>query len=190
MSLTISHALLISTTSNCLESSRTKASRYADDAEREHLIEPSVVDSEGLRELVSLATDAKEMKLARAATAILEAREGKFDKAIPNFGAFEGMLNAFLRSSLIDGWIYVEGRDGELYPELVTSVRFVDHSHARGAKRPNEVVIYTQFYGPAGRKEGSLESAHSSHTFTPEMVTRRKISDVFADTGFSGRLLP
>lgn len=182
MSITVSHTLLLATTTPLLELARTNASRYAGSDARDHLVDSAVLDVQGLKELLALATEASESKLARAVSAILEARDGKFDKPIPNFGAFEAVLNAFLRANVIDGWIYAEGPDGELYPELVTSVQFYDRSRERGAKRPNEVMIHTQFYGCAER-EGRLEPRHGSYTFTPEMVTRKKIADVFADRG-------
>lgn len=182
MSFTVSHTLLLATTAPQLELARNNASRYAGSDEREHLVDSAVLDVQGLQELLALATTASENKLARAVSAILEARDGKFDKPIPNFGAFEAVLNAFLRANLIDGWIYAEGADGELYPELVTSVQFIDRSRERGTKRPNEVMILTQFYGCAER-EGRMEPRHGSYTFTPEMVTRKKIADVFADRG-------
>ena len=88
----------------------------------EAVIHDSMLDDEVLTELDGLAREADNSGLVRAIGAIIQARAGTFDKAVPSFKAFEAVVRAYLTWQRIEGWIFVEGQDGKLYPELVTLV--------------------------------------------------------------------
>ena len=146
MSLTVSTELLKETTSDSLELDRKHVGNGRSD--REHAIDVSRLDDAGLQDIMQAAASFKDTKTMRAVESILLARTGAFSKPVPNFKAFHGVLVAFLKHGLIDGWIYAEGDDGKLYPELVTHIRFSNGDTGRGKANPS-VYILTASYGHA-----------------------------------------
>jgi hypothetical protein len=117
MSLTVSAELIAATVNPSFDKSRVFAKNLRDD--REIRIDASELDADGLADLIAAATSVGDAKTVRAVESIAQARAGDFGKPVPNFKAFQGVVEAFLKSNLIDGWIYVEGSDGKMYPELM-----------------------------------------------------------------------
>ncbi|MFC7461041.1 AAA family ATPase [Hydrogenophaga defluvii] len=183
MSLTVSTELIAATVNPSFEKARDYAKVLRDD--REIRIDASQLDTQALGDLIAAATAVGDAKAVRAVESIAQARAGDFGKPVPNFKAFQGVVEAFLKSSLIDGWIYVEGRDGKMYPELVTSISFDDgKSHGRGQPTPT-VRIRTTSYGfnRDGNIKGGISVYGSVHTFSPQDVARRRVADILADQG-------
>ncbi|MFW0785369.1 ATP-binding protein [Gordonia sp. CPCC 206044] len=83
-----------------------------------------------LVDLVSTAETIGDESFARAVTAIQSARAGSF-AAIPHIDAAAEILLGFLRSDLIDGWLYVRESDGYLHPYLVMDITLehADRTH-------------------------------------------------------------
>lgn len=182
MSLTVSTELLASTTSPALESLRKDAARMGGD--REVRVRTDKLDAQALQDLMSAAAAIKDTKTARAIESIARARTGVFDKPVPNFKAFQGVLEAFLQNNRLDGWIYVTGPDGKLYPQLVTEVSF-DDGWNHGRKGTPSVRIRTSSYGFS--RDGNYETRfgvfQSSHAFEPQQVANRRVADVLAAEG-------
>jgi hypothetical protein len=184
MSLTVSTELLAATTGAALQSHRKDAARMIGD--REVLIRTDQLDSQALEDLLSAAAAIKDTKTARAVESIARARSGVFDKPVPNFKAFQGVLGAFLKANRLDGWIFVTGPDGKLYPQLVTEVSF-DDGWNHGRKGTPSVRIRTCSYGFS--RDGNYETRfgvfQSSHAFEPQQVANRRVADVLATEGTS-----
>lgn len=182
MSLTVSTELLAATTCVALQSLRKDAARMIGD--REVLIRTDQLDSQAMEDLLSAAAAIKDSKTARAVESIARARSGVFDKPVPNFKAFQGVLGAFLKANRLDGWIYVTGPDGKLYPQLVTEVVF-DDGWNHGRKGTPSVRIRTCSYGFS--RDGNYETRfglfQSSHVFEPQQVANRRVADVLATEG-------
>lgn len=181
MSLTISAKLLVATTCPGLQEARELVSNWRRET-HEYKINIEALDDKDIQDLVKVATAQKDVKTARAAESIALARKGTFNKPVPNFKAFQGVLQAFLASNLIDGWIYVTGPDGKVYPELVTGVSFDDGGPVRG--NTPSVRLHTASYTISDdRRHVSLGTQHSSHSFHPADVAHRRISDILAAKG-------
>ena len=177
MSLTVSVDLVKATKSPSLSSYREDAEDSRSD--REILIESAKLGIEGLTDLAKAASRVKDDKTARAVESILAAREGKFDKPVPNFKAFLDVLTEFLKAELIDGWVYVTREDGKLYPELVTKVSFDSGSGYRGPANPR-VQVVTKSYGLKTDRNHEIGVHERVHIFSPGMVVRRRIGDIMA----------
>lgn len=182
MSLTVSTELLKATTSESLQSYRDLANRIRDD--RDFEINATLMDDAGLHDIIAAANKINDTKTGRAVESILMARSGTFSKPVPNFKAFKGVLEAFLKSDLIDGWIYIAMDDGKLYPELVTSIEYDSGNSHRGKQHPS-VYIRTVSYGFStdGNYNIKLGVQKNSHAFSPQDVANRRIGDILAASG-------
>lgn len=183
MSLTVSAELVAATQTPLLESYRTHAKRMSVD--RDFEIDTNKLNSEGLLDLIAAAKTVGDNKTARAVESISLARVGKFDKPVPNFKAFKGVLEAFLKADSIDGWIYVTGDDGKLYPQLVTAVSYDDGmSYGRGTGNPS-VRIHTISYG--FHRDGNYKTGfgiyQATHSFSPQSVANRRLADILSAEG-------
>src|SRR3546814_4194161 len=98
--------------------------RFLSRGDGETVVDVSRLDDADLREIIAVANEIGDGKIVRTVDSILTARQGEFTKAIPNFKAFQGILEAFLLHDLIAGWFYVTSGDGNIYPEPVTNVRY------------------------------------------------------------------
>lgn len=183
MSLTVSTDLVEATESSQLKNYRDYAEGLRGDREME--IDTSKLEIDALHDLIAAAKSVNDSKTSRAVESILLARAGKFDKPVPNFKAFKGVLEAFLKADVIDGWIYVNGNDGKLYPQLVTSVSFDDGmSYGRGKGTPI-VRIHTISYGFSrdGNYKVQFGVFEESHSFSPQAVANRRVADILASDG-------
>lgn len=184
MSLTVTAELLELTTRDSLESYRQFAS--GSNADREYTIDTSRIENDALLDIVQAAMKLDDGKTARAAEAIIDARKGMFGKPVPNFKAFQGILEAFLKKDLIDGWIYVEGNDGKLYPQLVTKVEFDDGIHGHRNKATPSVKVHTAFYGLCrgdSRRDDKIGIETRHYSFNPQDVSKRRVADALAKAG-------
>ncbi|MDO9099684.1 MAG: ATP-binding protein [Caldisericota bacterium] len=183
MSLTLSSELLFATTAEQLERYRKLASTTIKD--REVSIETVDLGEAALLDIIRAASATRDTKSARAAESILQARQGAFDRAVPNFKAFKGVLEAFLKCDLIDGWIYVNEDDGTVYPELVTHISFDDgQTYGRG-KGSQVVRVHTISYGLLGESghRSKIGNKSNTHTFSPRDVANRKMTDILSAFG-------
>ena len=185
MSLTVSGALLAQT--KHVDQYLKWFRKMSDDAkdDREFVLDPSQLTVEALQDVRQAALAVSDGKTARAVEALLAARQGKFDKSIPNFKGFSGILQDFLSHSLIDGWIYVESPGGHLYPELVTEITYQDGKDFRRGREIPSVTLKTVATGRCQDHRGgkSVGVVRNAYVFTPEMVTRKKVGDALAEEG-------
>lgn len=144
MSLTLSLELIAQTKSDLLKNDRNIEGLMRRD--RDIAVDTTRLDADSLQDIIEAAGLVGDKKTARAAESILLAQSGVFDKPVPNFKAFKGVLESFLKKDLIDGWIYVTEDDGRLYPQLVTGVSF-DDGQGRSFSGDASVKIHTQAYG-------------------------------------------
>lgn len=183
MSLTVSKDLIAATSVQQLAHCR----EYAGDLQRDRELEidTSKIDIEGLNDLIVAAMAVGDSKTARAVESISLARSGKFDKPVPNFKAFKGVLEVFLKTETLDGWIYVTGDDGKLYPQLVTAVIYDDGvSYGRSKSHPS-VCIHTTSYGLSRDGNYSVKFGvyESKHSFEPQSVANRRLADILSASG-------
>jgi len=183
MSLTVSKELAEATKTNQLASYRDSAEQLRGDRELE--IDINKLDVGGLTDLISAARHVGDNRTARAVESIQLARSGTFDKPVPNFKAFKGVLEAFLKSNRIDGWIYVTGDDGKLYPQLVTAVTYDDGMGYSRSKCSPSVRIETTSYGFSrdGNYKVHFGVYQTEHSFSPQSVANRRVADILAAKG-------
>ena len=83
-----------------------------------------------LADLVATAHVVDDDAFARAASAIVAARAGRFP-VIPHVDASVEIFRTFLQHSMIDGWLYLRESDGHLHPYLVSdiSMEHADRTH-------------------------------------------------------------
>ena len=181
MSLTISAELLAKTTCEPLAYERKRGLSWN---ERECYVNVGQLSDADLEDIKSAATEVKDGKVARAIESIQLARSGQFDKPIPSFKAFEGILTLFFKANLKDGWIYVQGPDGKMYPMLLTKTIYDDGRSRNGPPEPY-VKVDAVFFGmsDSGGREKVLGLRKDSFTFTPNEVTKRRPSDILAAKG-------
>ncbi|CAN7638520.1 ATP-binding protein [Acidovorax sp. LjRoot129] len=180
MSLTVSPELIAATKSSVFQANRQDAQRV----QRDIVINTEKLIGEGMSDLIAAAQAVQDNKTARALESILLARAGKFDKPVPNFKAFQAVLLAFLKSDLIDGWIYVSGPDEKLYPQLVTNVTFESGQDYRRNGTPT-VTIETASYGFSrdGNYKATFGVFTRRHAFHPQIVAKRRVADILAEEG-------
>jgi hypothetical protein len=183
MSLTVSQELLEATKSDTFGKHREHSVRYGRRDEEVELT-VSLLTNDDLVELARAAEEVKDGKTRRAIEAMLAARAGKHDLKVPNFKAFEGMLNSFLRHNVVDGWLYVRDSDGSLYPELITSVRYESKSGYRSKENPY-VYIHTVAYtlNHSGHGDPKLATTKRSHCFEPSAVVNKRVADILEARG-------
>ena len=177
MSFTISNSTVLKTTDEAFKWDRDHA--VGKDEDREINVFPSKLSDAALADLEKAAKDDGDTRVARAAGAILRTRKGDVDIAVPNFKAFHSILTAFLRKSAANGWIFVEGKDGNSYPELVTDVRY-ERSRQPGGE--DMVVIVTAYYG-IGDNADKIARAKTSHSFSAASLRGRRVNDILLDKG-------
>ena len=137
----------------------------------------SHLSEESIKELIAVATEEKNSKMVRTLESLLSAYEGDFEKPVPNHDAFSEILIKYLRSDLIDGWIYVEERDGKRYPELVTSIQRIPADRRAGS--PAQVILRTaRLTCTTRRGDGEYSQDFRGHVFTPADVTRKRVLDI------------
>ncbi len=182
MSLTVSIDLVGATKTAQLKTYRDSAGYIRSDSEL--AIDTSKLDADGLNDIIDAANSVNDKKTARAVESILLARSGVFDRPVPNFKAFQGMLEAFLKKNCIDGWIYVAGNDGKLYPRLVTSVAYDDGRNYSRHGMPS-VRIHTISYGFHLEDYKARFGTHNeSYSFSPQAVANRRMTDILASSLF------
>ena len=182
MSLILSTELISATKSNSLNIYRECGEDLGKNRELD--INTSMLDEEGIADIIKAGHLVGDMKTARAAEAILMARSGKFGKPVPNFMAFQGVLEAYLKSDLIDGWIYKTEADGKHYPQLVTGISY--ESPGYGREKKNHVVrIITSSYGFSdnNRRKSAVGIFRAVHSFSPHEVANRRIADILSGEG-------
>lgn len=160
---------------------KARESMYKSD--REVHLESELLDDEALADLRRAAEIVKDGKTIRAVDSILCARSGDFSGAIPNFKAFEGVLRAFFRHQLIDGWLYCEGDDGMLYPELITGIRYDDPRRQNTTPRISVHTVAYSRVASRGDERKLMGVRQSAHSFEPNDVAKRRISDALSKKG-------
>lgn len=182
MSLTVPLSTINATTHESLGSYRERSERLLNYGSKEVLVDSNNLHADVMEHLAEVARKQGDNRVARAVESILQVRSGIFDKPVPNFKAFLPSLKAFLSEQVRDGWIYVRAQDGEIYPELVTSIRYVDDDRT-GA--PPRVELMTSYYGLSndyGKSEG-LRLTHTRHSFQAADVARKRLPDILAAQG-------
>lgn len=184
MSITVATPLLEATTTEALRPYRDMAAQWGADVHRTVAIDLSSLDGDALDDVLRGARTVNDTKTLRALESVRRARQGLFDKPVPNFAAFEEVLREFLIHDLIDGWVYVAGDDGRLYPELVSDIRTEDGRSQRHAVQPY-VTMQTLRYGyDADRAGHGRLAVHSrQHAFSAKDVVNRRVGDVLSASG-------
>lgn len=156
--------------------------RFEDDAELE--VDNASLSDDALVVLDRAASEANAPKLQRTVEAIRQARAGAFGKPVPNFKAFQGVLEAYLRADQLDCWIYVRKDDGQLYPQLVTGISY-DSGMSYSRKDRPQVQLSCAFYGASsGDRKADVLRVHTvTYSFRAENCARRRIADALKAYG-------
>ncbi|WP_251532899.1 AAA family ATPase [Escherichia coli] len=179
MALTIKTETLKATTSPTFEALRNRYSHRSSDDEI--AVDPLCLSRDDLNELLQACRGDGESKNRRALESIITALEGDFDKPVSSFPAFGRVLLQYLKSNLIDGWIYRRGHDGNLYPGLVTAIKEVKSE--KNSDRPPSLLLQISWYG-FGEYSHSKKVYGTQLTalnFEPNEVARRSVAKTLAD---------
>lgn len=185
MSLSVSRQLIEQTTDQHLQEYRRTAEHNLH-GDRELMIDSSHLTNGAMQDLLRAANTVGDLRTVRVLESIARGREGRFDKPIPSFGAFQPTLEAYLNTDVLDGWIYVQGADGNLYPELITGISYdAGESYRSRSKAHPTVRVYTTSYGFSrdGNYKGQFGVFNSAHSFAPQQVANRKIDDILSTAG-------
>lgn len=181
MFFTVTSDLLIATQHTSLDEYRQRAQKVnSDHYSRDIKINLHGLPPEALDDLVRAARSVADNKTARALESLILARAGRFDKPIPNFKAFRGVLEAFLKADAIDGWLYVEKQDGKLYPALVTAVQETSKNDELFV---SIAVTFYGFFPGDGYHRGGYGLQKTSYQFEPGDVANRRLPDILAASG-------
>ncbi len=145
---------------------------------REFDLDLSEYKDDVLDDLLKAAQEVKNVRVARASRAIVQARAGDNGLNIPNFAAFKGVLVPYLQKGAFDAWIYVRRDDGRVYPELVTGIR--THEGTRYNPEPM-VIIATTYFGYDGN--GNLTTCKDSYSFGPADVSNKTVAQALLGKG-------
>lgn len=180
----IPRPLVLATTSDAFETFREDA---AHSRRKSFEIDLSTLDAADTEHLLAVACRQGNGRVERALRTILESQGGQFERAVPNFDAFADMLIAYLRASVIDGWIYVTGDDGLQIPQLVTHVTHHAGDEHYGRRGTPHVVISTVGFGLTqdGNYRAEFRSFSASHSFAPADVVNRKLPKILKAQGLA-----
>jgi hypothetical protein len=134
---------------------------------------------DAISELQNVAEEEANRSLMRSVKVYLAAREGDFTHSIQKLENFDEVLKKYLAYKMIDGWIYIRARDGNLYPELVVDIRYVNDYQ----KETEYVVMSTVAVTPDLDKQGKLGRTAKSHTFHKQDVVRSRVIDILDAKG-------
>ncbi|GAB08054.1 AAA family ATPase [Gordonia amarae] len=160
-----------------------------------------------LIDLETVAAQSGDESFARAAAAIRSARSGEFAR-IPHIDAAVEILRTFLRTDMIDGWLYVRETDGYLHPYLVMDITMehADRTHGprikftmeadnatvkRPSRKPRIVTLdETEIVGKA---PADVLVAGGAYKETPALkadyLRRRERYQELIDSGFGKQFL-
>jgi len=182
MSIIISNEVISLTQIEALTKQRKQVSSDSRGTREVEILGEALSDAV-LVDLLRVALEVKDTKTARSLEVVMAAREGDFNRPIPNFKAFPEALKSYLVAGAIDGWLYREMDDGHLVPHLVTSVTLEWDEYDRG-KKPMTVRVHTSVYTSVGHDHRvQMGVAHSHFTFSPSDVVRKRIPDILAAAG-------
>lgn len=134
-----------------------------------------------LTALAVAATEADDKGFGRVVASLIAARAGDFSKTIPRLHAAPGVITAFLRHDMLDGWLYRRETDGHLHPYLVTRI---DIKERTNDPRPHLVISLLANGRGSGRNNGSsLGVVGTSESFEGDKVTRKRPADILAAAG-------
>lgn len=180
MSITVNRDVLEQTTHPTLRKAFERASSWRNE---DATIPDREITDEVVQDLVTAAGAAGDAKLARVASAILLARQGDFNKAIPSLHAAPEVIKAFLRHEMVDGWVYKSSVDGHLYPYLVTDVCIKRATHPQDK---DSLSIELAYASPLPARGGARRGyGTTSVHLDPADVSRRKVSAVLEAAGLT-----
>jgi len=176
MSFVVSNSTILKTTNDAFRDERTYGA--GKDVDRLVTIRPDRLDDSAMLDLERAAKEDGDTRSARAAAAIVKARNGETNIAVPNFKAFYSILSSYLEANAKNGWIFITGADGNAYPELVTNILITLPSRTEEEK----VVIRSVYYGHSYNGDKICYSKNS-HTFQPASLRGRRVADILSDYG-------
>jgi len=181
MSLDVSRAVIEQTKAEAFVKAKISSTRWNDD--RDVHLDAELLDDDALQDLKRAAELVKDGKTVRAVDSIVRARAGDFSVPLPNFKALEGVLRAFFQRDMIDGWLYCEGDDGLLYPELITSIRYDDQRRQNSTPRITILTVSYSRTASRGDESKLMGVTSSSHSFEPNDVAKRRVADALSKKG-------
>lgn len=145
-------------------------------------VEISELPLAAIDELGRVAAEMKDRTLARSVKVFLAAREGDFTHAVPNLKAAKDVLLRYLSKDVIDGWIYVRNKSGELTPELVTGISM--HTESPPGKRTYLSIETMAITHDDNNKRGyKVAPRRAHHDFLAEDVVNKTIPEVLHTAG-------
>lgn len=187
------------TTSTDLDAARRQAANWRSP---EMGLAEKYLTNAALADLVEAAQQLDDEPFARTVMAVQSARAGNF-QPIPHIDSATEMFREFLKTDLIDGWLYVQEPDGYLHPYLVISIDMEHADRSREArikvtmeadnptvKRPSRAprVLYFEETELVGKTPGDVLTSHRVYKETAQLKAeyqqRREQFQHLIDHGF------
>ncbi len=178
--------LVAATSSNDLMAARDQARSWRSP---EIAIADRDLTDAALDDLVATAEVTGDAPFARAVSAIISSRAGRFP-VIPHVDAAMEIFREFLRHNLIDGWIYVRESDGHVHPYLVADIAMEHADRTHGprikitmeadnatVKRPSRKprVLCFEETEIVGKTPGDVLAAGGAYKETPDLKAEYQI---------------
>lgn len=192
------------TASPDLEAARRQAANWRS---RDMGISEKYLTDDALADLVNAAQQLDHEPFARAVMAVQSARAGNF-QPIPHIDSAAEMFREFLKTDLIDGWLYVQEPDGYLHPYLVIKIEMEHADRSREARikivmeadnptvrRPSRAprVLYFEDSELVGKTPADVLTGHRVYKESPglkaEYQKRRDAFQEIIDHGFGTQYL-
>lgn len=137
---------------------------------------------DAVNELATYAKENSDRGLARVVKVFLAARSGDFTHGIPRLMGSDGIIRRYLESDMIDGWIYVEDKSGNLNPELVTEIGIGTEKYGDGTKFLAITTVSSSINEDRdGRKP--VSPSRNVHKFYADNVINKTAPDILASAG-------
>lgn len=145
-------------------------------------VEISELPLAAIEELGRVAAELKDRTLARSVKVFVAAREGDFTHAIPNLKAAKDVLIRYLGKDVIDGWLYVRNKAGELTPELVTGISI--HTESPPGRRLYLGIETTAItHDDRNKRDYKVAPRNHRHDFLAEDVVNRTVPEILSTAG-------
>ena len=138
---------------------------------------------EALHELERHAKEKPDRGLARVLKVFLAARAGDFTHGIARLSQAADVLNRYLATDLIDGWIYVEDVNGHLNPQLVKAIGMATETFGQEKREYLAITTVAMSHSESRNDRYKVDADHEVHKFYSESVINKTAPDILASKG-------
>lgn len=182
MSISVPQYIIKQAKHDVTKSLHESAMRFSSD-DREIALEVTDMPDEAIREIIDIIESSKLNKsVTRMLKSVLNVRSGKHGESVTNLRAFIPMFVSYMKHDMLSGWLFKRGRDGNLYPYLITDMRYSPPDGDKKAKVAVHLVSYAN--KSEYRSNYTINNTDEGFTLYGEDVVRRNLYDILISKGF------